>query len=802
VERLSRQKTPDGRIAGARGIGNGFGGAMMYYAHSPKGDIPAQSYQAHICKVVEEASKFAVEVGQYAARDAEFLKMTVQQAAFFHDLGKLNEENQKVLSGERPGKPPSRNSKSSGRSAPGNGGRSGRSLPRNHVDAGTALLFTDSHFSPFSAIAICAHHKGFRDFIKESNKQDRAFRDPHIMADVDGELQDLVTLHNSLVHTDSFSTHGEPCLPGCSGQKRGAASPGNDYAHDAVQGDKSVFLRILLSCLADADHTDTAIHYGKHPETEQAIPLRPAERLRKLDTYVADMKKDDGDDDERVVLRREMYAACRDAVAGAGICSCDSPVGSGKTTAVMADLLAQADKRGLRRIFVVLPFTNIISQSVKIYRNALVLPGEKAEDVVAELHHRADFQDVEARQLTALWKAPIIVTTAVAFFETLASNSPATLRRLHKLPGSAIFIDESHAALPAKLLPLAWRWINIYAEEWGCYWVLASGSLSRFWHIKEIAGDGPSAEVPEIVRGDLRGRLSGYEKQRIAYRYDPSPKSLSELAEWVIRFPGPRLVILNTVQNAAGVADYFCAHYGREKIEHLSTALTAADREKTLERVRQRLKSDKDTDWSLIATSCVEAGVDLSFRTGFRELASLVSLLQAAGRINRGGFYSYAEIWTFCLAVGGMINTNPELKNAAAVLRGYLEKGKSIEPGLSTESIDDEIKLYGLSAAPKLTKYEQVQRFPLVEDDFKVIKTDTRIAVVDEDFAKQIQHDVINWHVLQKNSVQIAKYKLDEVGSPEIIPGIHHWELKYDDFLGYMAGIVQLKKLEGEGMIV
>jgi len=83
----------------------------------------------------------------------------------------------------------------------------------------------------------------------------------------------------------------------------------------------------------------------------------------------------------------------------------------------------------------------------------LVLPGENADEVVAELHHRADFESEDTRYLTALWRTPIIVTTAVAFFETLASNSTATLRRLHELPGSAIFVDESHAALPAKLLP-------------------------------------------------------------------------------------------------------------------------------------------------------------------------------------------------------------------------------------------------------------------------------------------------------------------------------------------------------------
>jgi Rad3-related DNA helicase len=209
-------------------------------------------------------------------------------------------------------------------------------------------------------------------------------------------------------------------------------------------------MRTLLSCLADADHTDTSINYGNYPMPEKTVSLCPSERLAKLDRYVKGLEGDD----ERIGLRQAMYAACRDSTIDENISSCASPVGSGKTFAVMAHLLAQASKRGLRRIFVILPYTNIISQSVKAYRRALVLPHENPEDVVAELHHRADFQSIEARHMTALWRAPIIVTTAVAFFETLASDTPSTLRRLHELPGSAVFVDEAHAVLPAKLLPL------------------------------------------------------------------------------------------------------------------------------------------------------------------------------------------------------------------------------------------------------------------------------------------------------------------------------------------------------------
>jgi CRISPR-associated endonuclease/helicase Cas3 len=727
---------------------------MIYYAHSAKGEIPAQEYAHHVSGVYDRICGYLEDIGRYATLDRDQLVDATKKAALYHDLGKLNKDNQTVLAGRKRLK----------------------ALPRNHVDAGAAYLLNESHFSAVAAAAVQAHHIGFPDFSSEQNRGECAFRDERIMADVDQELSELETIHNQLIQTH-FT-----------------------FGNEQIKGDRSIFLRMLLSCLADADHTDTAVHYRKYPVYKEVIPLRAAERLRCLDQYVAGLT---GGTDERDALRKEMYSACRDKDIHSDASSCDSPVGSGKTTAVMAHLLAQAARRGLRRIFVVLPFTNIIRQSVQTYREALVLPGENAEDVVAELHHRADFESEDVRHLTALWRAPVIVTTAVAFFETLASNSTATLRRLHELPGSAVFVDESHAALPAALLALAWKWIQVYAKEWNCYWVLASGSLNRFWEISEIAGEGDRADVPEIVDETLRARLSTYEHGRVPYRSDLRPKNDAELADWIARFHGPRLLILNTVQSAAIVASRFRERFGREHVEHLSTALTPADRECTLQRVIRRLKTPGDEDWTLVATSCVEAGVNLSFRNGFRELGSLVSLLQAAGRVNREGLYNDSEIWTFCIAEDEMLKTNPGIKNAAAVLKRYFERGDVICPELSTRSIREEIAQYGLSGKhTELVKREELSNFPWIEKEFRVIDTDTRIVVADLDVIEKIRHGQINWRDLQKVSVQIAKYKLDELRTPIIMDDIYGWNLDYDNFLGYMAGIIALEKFAGEGLII
>jgi len=738
---------------------------MKYFAHSPKDDIPAQPYEAHIEEVRKRALEYAEEAGGYGALDGAMLQSVVEPAAVFHDLGKLKPARQEVLSGSKKEK----------------------HLGGNHADAGTAYLLDDRHLSVCAAAAICAHHLGYNDFTKEQNRKGRIFRDAAECEETDKALPGYAAIHNRLIP---------------------ASFP---YAPEQVKGDASVFMRLLLSCLADADHTDTAVNYGKYPAQEPRISLRAAERLAKLNGCVAVLgKKDDecgaepnsdarrsDEEAERNALRAQMYAACRDAQMEAAISCCGSPVGTGKTTAAMAHLLAQAHARGLRRIFVVLPYTNIIRQSVKKYREMLPLPEENPEEVVAELHHRADFQSKDTRYLTALWRAPIIVTTAVAFFETLASDSPAALRRLHELPGSAVFVDEAHAALPVTLLPLAWRWMNIYAREWGCYWLLASGSLDRFWNIPEIAG-AYAADVPEIVGENLRKHLLTYEAGRITYRSDLHPRDAEELVKWLVGYPGPRLVILNTVQSAAAVADKVRELYGRERVEHISTALIPKDRESTLERVKKRLDDPGDQEWTLVATSCVEAGVDFSFRTGFRELGALLSLLQAAGRVNREGLYDDAEMWTFCLTEGGVLQANPGMENSAKVLRRYFDGNLPISPELSTQSIVDEIALYGLGGKhQRLVENEQYQNFRYVEDEFQVIESRNGVAVVDAAAAERILHGRMDWRELQKVSISISKAKLRDYRVGEIADGVYYWDLGYDDFLGYMAGIVMRKSFLG-----
>ena len=733
---------------------------MSYLAHSARPDrgIPVQEYREHVVETRRRAQENAAKAGRYAPKYARLLEAVAALAGEFHDMGKLDDGNQAVL----------------------NGSISAKKLPVQHVDAGVAhLLNMGTLWHRFAAVVSYAHHIGLQSVPAEMNKGEQLFlRDEKTIALTKERLHQYLDRHRqSISELDMV----EP------------------KSIELTQ--PQLFLRMALSCMVDADHGDTARHYGEAAQYEPCL-LRPLERAKALDRYVSALGG--GVEDDRANARQAVYETCRNADTRPSLYACDSPVGTGKTTAVMAHLLKAAHDKGLRRVFVVLPYTNIINQSVDVYRRALVLEGEDPEEVVVAHHHRAEFSSPDARQFTALWQAPIVVTTAVQFFETMANNQPAALRKLHNLAGSAVFIDEAHAALPAHLWPQAWRWLQELAQDWGCHFVFGSGSLTRFWELPDFVE--PPVRLPELINTEMRSRLVGSELQRVIYKRKPEPVNVAALLAWLRQLDGPRLLIVNTVQSAAVIAKAISEMDGRDRVEHLSTALTPVDRESTLAFVKRRLSHLKYqsnnkalADWTLVATSCVEAGVDLSFRTGLRESASLVSLIQVGGRVNRHQEYDYSEVWTFTLQEADMLRLHPGFKDSSKVLDTMFNENR-VTPDDCKEALRREVCLSGLK--DKIRDHEAAMDFPEVRSLFRVIDSNTYTVVVDDTVRQRLKNwDKVSWREIQNHSVQIWGTRIESLRIPQFAqyPNLYEWNLAYDDFLGYMAGVLTVDEFATKG---
>lgn len=726
-------------------------------AHSPKGVVPAQTYAEHVEGVHRDALRYARRTAEFFAGDREAFVEWIGAAATCHDLGKLDDANQAVFRRE-----------------------SRESLPVPHEDAGVAAL--DRLGLRESVVLVAGHHAGLFGLRTELSKQGREFRCLDVVEQTDERLEHYLDLHR---------------MASCSLPKS---------AESKVLHRCGFTRRIALSCLVDADHGNTAEHYGGEV-SRPLVDLRWAERSAALQRYVDRLPAGRTERERRRnELRRQVFEACHNAPVDPHIRACDAPVGSGKTTAVMAHLLRVAADKKLRHIFVVLPYTNIISQAVEVYRNALVLEGERREEIVAEHHHRADFEETDLRQYATLWRAPIIVTTAVQFFETLGSHNPSRLRKLHELPGSAVFVDEMHAAIPSHLWPQVWRWLETWTWEWGGHLVMASGSLARFWEVpeyRELIEKGTSRSagpVPDLVLDEgLKGNLREAEERRITYfrRSEDAPAlDCLSLINFLRERKGPRLLIVNTVQTAAVVARSM-----RDRgydVLHLSTALAPAHRDLVVGRIKQRLRDDVK-DWTLVATSCVEAGMDFSFRSGFRERASTASLIQVGGRVSRGDEHNDAEVWDLLLR-DDRFRSNPAVEVPRnAVGRLSEDELNRLPPAdLATQAMRREWTAGADDKARHLVRAEYEMEYPEVAKRCRVIEADTVTVVIDPGLAqavrdrKKVSKAELLWYSVQIWAKKTRELALEPIGRAG---ELYEWNHAYEpDFLGYMAGVLQLQK--------
>lgn len=747
-------------------------------AHSARDGVPEQTYRDHVGNVVSLAMRFAREAVPNTAMWRDDFLAVLEMAAHYHDLGKLDAVFQDVLAHNR---------------------QTNRGLL--HWDAAAAHLFP---LCTEAAVAAYSHHKGLPSFPKEQAKRanGRDLRLREIDNDVAGEplwqrsdnrLSEYLTDHHTIFPPL------EKKAPGFGRDKGGLRR------------------RLLLSCLVDADHSDTARHY----RNEREVPspeLRASGRLARLDEYVASLaaKSPPLNDRERqrLKLRQDVYRACREREVKPDerILACDSPVGTGKTTAVMAHLLRVAVERKLRRVFVVLPFTNIIDQSVDVYRRSLLLADESEaamESVVAAHHHRVDFSSYEARCLAARWDSPIVVTTAVQFFETLAACDTASLRKFHQVAGSAIFVDEAHAAVPPALWPQMLRWLRELCDDWGCYLVLASGTLPRFWNRPGFLQEAERRELPDLIKPEVRAETMQFEEKRVLIRTESHAMSIERLAGFIHDKPGPRLVIFNTVQSAAVFAQYLRVDLKLGlNVEHISTALTPRDRAYTARRVKEHLAS-KRPDWTLVATSCVEAGVDFSFRTAFRESWGLVNLLQIAGRASRSGEYDNAEVWDFRHDADNGFSLHPQAKLSRRILEQLFvecaEQNRQPGPNDCTDALQREVQQDHGEKASRMEEVFQAEKdadYPQVAKLCRIIDAATQTVVVEPGLIQRLENpdrsQWPDWREMMLGSVQLWANRLD-AGKLPVKPLGHDGEVwawigEYNPFLGYMAGVLPLLK--------
>ena len=405
-------------------------------------------------------------------------------------------------------------------------------------------------------------------------------------------------------------------------------------------------VRMLFSCLVDADFLDTEAHFDGDAQGKRLRPAGPAldpeVGIDALNRYMSERIRAGTRADAQVLAAREaLWRATGEAVAEPpGVFTVTAPTGSGKTLAMLRFALEHAATHKLKRIVLAVPFLTVIEQTAREYRR--VFAGFP-ENFILEHHSLAGLgeesntrdaegaQERQRRLLAENWDAPIVLTTNVQLLESLFSNRPSSCRKLHNLMEAVILFDEAQS-LPQHLAVPTLAALSHLSAAYRSSIVFATATQPAFDILHEpvtkhaASGWQPGEIVPE--HPELFGKL-----KRVTATWPTSgdKRSWPDLAA-EIRGVDQALVVVNLKRHALALLD---ALGDTPDVFHLSTNLCAEHRRAVLEHVRARLKNDLSC--RLISTQCVEAGVDVDFPRVYRALAPLESIAQAAGRCNREG---------------------------------------------------------------------------------------------------------------------------------------------------------------------
>ncbi len=767
---------------------------MDYLAHTPPRDNPdlkSHRYAAHISEMLEYGLSlfdYLLSFADFTASRKKRLLRTFKAALMLHDMGKLDESNQCVLRGEKKGR-----------------------LKIDHLEAGVAIA--EEMKNELLGWLIRGHHapglpskKTEKFFIRQLKNKFQLPLTPNCLRGArhgrDKLSADWEKHFRAIsITNERIDTYKQRQLDSC----------GNWPQLDFQLPSSSVTTRLMMSCLVDADHGSAACYSQDIPMMKfKPMETRWEERLQTIDNYVSGLVASSGDpESERNQIRRAFYQHCFEVeLVDSRLTACSAPVGLGKTTSGMVYLLRCAMRDKLSRIFVIAPFSNIIDQTVTVLRKAIVLDGEDPEKVVVAHHHKADFTNKEMRQYAASWQAPVVVTTAVQFFETLASSHPSKLRKLHNIVGAAVFIDESHACLPPELLNISWNWMKQLTDNWNCYLLFSSGSMVRFWQDDYLVSQ-PVDALPDIYPDTLQAKTRKAENRRIRFEKIKIPLQRYELVERIMSdetwndylcYKKPScLVILNTVQSAAVIAQTLSNQQNDQDkvlsckaVLHLSTALAPKDRDIMLKEVIRR-QTENDWDhkpWYLVATSCVEAGVDLDFAIGFRESCSVTSFLQVSGRINRHGRRICGKLYDFSILAEDGLNRHPGLEESSDILRDLwpdLIAGEMDNNTLCSKAIRKELSRFNdkKNKSEQLFQDEEKHNFQNVSKNYRIIDSETATVIINKNLIEKLEMGIpVSWQTIQENSVQLWMNKINKLQLREIRgckqDGIYSWLDSYD----------------------
>jgi CRISPR-associated endonuclease/helicase Cas3 len=408
-----------------------------------------QALENHLANTAKTAEEFAA---QFSSAD------WAKAAAMLHDLGKSTAAWQEYLC------------KKSGYGKEDDAEESAGRLDHSIIGAQYSEEFFGKGVGRILAYCIAGHHAGLPDCHSDETGGQSAllFRLKNAKTDeVDQDLKNRLSIVPLSKPPWKFETNKSL--------------------------DLSLWIRMLFSCLVDADFLDTETYMDCDKADNRGGFLAISDILARFNTYMSAKVK--GAERTKVnEIRNSVLADCRKAATMVpGIFSLNVPTGGGKTLSSLAFALEHAVEYGMDRIIYVIPYTSIIEQNAEVFRDAV------GNDQVVEHHSNIDENDSSLQSCLAAenWDAPVIVTTSVQFFESLFAAKTSRCRKLHNIVNSVIVLDEAQL-VPIEYLQPILETMRLLTQHYNVSFVISTATQPAF-ESKEYLKGFPAGSMREII---------------------------------------------------------------------------------------------------------------------------------------------------------------------------------------------------------------------------------------------------------------------------------------------------------------
>jgi len=553
-----------------------------------------------------------------AIKDGE---KVVYNLAYFHDLGKFSTYFQKYLRGEKV-----------------------RDELKNHAITGAYYLL-NSEAEPLMAglyyYWIYNHHRNLDDLLRtglfDVNQQTNKW--------IEEKLEDVASKEKEIRNIIPSFDAGFLKFPSDDRQKQ-VRKTFKKIIKKNPTAELYFIINYFFSLLIEADKLDASgtPFYERKPLPVDAVNRyigSISEHLPPLDEILGT---------EQNLLRNKVRQMVLDRlndpeITSQKIFSLSAPTGIGKTLTALDFALRLRkkikEKEGREpQIIYALPFVNIIEQALDVYKKVLepsgtrILPHYQFTDILSGAE---DADEYYARlMLLNTWQADVVITSFVQLFETLVSNKNKKLLKFNHLAGSIIILDEIQS-LAAEKLPFIGAMLHYLTKYLNATIIMMTATKPEIWRLAEeeiLNKEGEQIHHVELLPG-YEKVFRKFERTRIVPLLENSlatEKEFYEIFRQKRKKDQSALIVVNTVQRSIDLYHYL-HEAGIEPLHYLSTNIVPAERLRRIEQIKEDLKQGKHP--VLISTQVVEAGVDLDFDMGFRDIGPLDSIIQVAGRINR-----------------------------------------------------------------------------------------------------------------------------------------------------------------------